>query len=54
MMDLANPYEGLKLLLLGVFFGYHLGRYKSRRTKFFQFTNLRFGDLGEHKKIKGI
>ena len=52
MMDLASPYEGLKILGIGIFFGYLIGKYRFRKPKTYEFANLRFGDLGEKKRIK--
>lgn len=52
MIVLASPYEGFKVLFLGMFFGYLYGRYKFKKPKTYEFANLRFGDLGEKKGIK--
>jgi len=52
MIHTVSPYTHLKILLLGLFFGFLLAKWKYRRMKTKQFVNLRFGDLGENKRIK--
>lgn len=52
MIHLASPWEGVKILVIGFVFGYLWARFLHRKPKTFEFTNLRFGDLGEKKGIK--
>ncbi len=52
MIPDVSPYELIKVLVLGFFFGYIVGKWRHRRAKIYQFTNLRFGDLGDKKGIK--
>lgn len=52
MISAISPYELVKVLLLGFFFGYLVGRWKYKRMKAYEFANLRFGDLGNKKGIK--
>jgi hypothetical protein len=52
MIPSVSPYELVKVLLLGVFLGFGLARWRYKRMKAYQFANLRFGDLGENKGIK--
>jgi hypothetical protein len=52
MIKSISPYELVKVLLIGVFFGYQIGRWRYKRMKAFEFANLRFGDLGDKKGIK--
>jgi hypothetical protein len=52
MIPEVSPYELLKVLALGFFFGYIVAKRRHRRAKIYQFTNLRFGDLGENKGVK--
>jgi hypothetical protein len=48
----VNPYAPLKILIMGIFFGYLIGRYRFKKRKSYQFTNLRFGDLEQKKELK--
>lgn len=52
MIHLASPYEGFKVFIPGIMVGFFVARYYYRRPKTYEFTNLRFGDMGEKKGIK--
>lgn len=52
MIYLASPYEGFKILGIGLTLGFMFGRYRYRKPKTYEFANLRFGDLGDKKGIK--
>lgn len=52
MIPDVSPWELLKVLLLGVFFGYLIAKYRYRKPKVYQFVNLRFGDIENKKELK--